>query len=222
MNWYFLFEGQRTEPKVYRAWLQAVFPQLTEVKRLSELRQDNFFIRAGMGYPAYLDRVEEAVSDIERCSTVDHFFVCVDAEDDPAKILAAIQKRVSGKLSKATCQIVMANCCIESWFLGNDQLMPTLPRRPLLSDFKNHYDVSTKCPEALPLWGKYGRTRAQFHKVYLKELLRENGHSYSEVNPGEVKSAEYLAALTNRHHNTGHIQSFGHLLSLWRSLGGQI
>ncbi len=183
MNWYCLFESQRTEPRVYRAWLRTVFPPLIEVKRLADLKQDNFIIRAGMGYPAYLDRVEEAVSDIESCGVVKHFFVCVDAEDDPVGMLAAIQRRVSGK---------------------------------------NHFDVSTHCPESLPLWGKYGRTRAQFHKVYLNELLRENGHSYSEINPGVVRSAECLAALRNRHHNTGQIQSFGHLRGLWRSLGGQI
>lgn len=222
MNFYFFFEGQRTEPRVFRAWMKEVFPDLTEARKLSELKQNNFFVRSGRGYPAYLDRIEEVILDIERRGTVDHFFVCVDAEDDPVKILDAIQKRVAGRFPQTACQIIIANCCIETWFLGNEVMMPQQPARALLGEFKKHYDVSVHCPESMPLWRKYGRTRAQFHKAYLKELLRENGHSYSEINPGVVRSKEYLVALVSRHSNTGHIQSFGHLIAAWRTIGGSI
>ena len=222
MNLYFLFEGKRTEPRVYRAWLAQVFRDLTEVKRVSEIQQDNYFIMPGTGYPAYLDRIEESVRDVERQGNIDRFFICVDGEEDPQKTDAVIQRRISGKLSQTKYKVIIANCCIETWFLGNEALMPETPSVQLLNEFRQFYDVSANCPESLPVWKKYARTRAQFHKTYLKELLRENGYSYSESNPGIVREKKYIEALVDRHDKTGHLQSFGQLISEWRSLGGGI
>lgn len=219
MNLFFLFEGRRTEPRVYRNWLSHAFPSLTQVKRMSEISRDNYMFVSGNGYPAMLDRIDEVIHDIEGNGTIDHFFICLDAADDPPKRLAAIEKHVTGKLPSTICHIVIAICCIETWFLGNAQMMPLEPQRRLLQQFKAFYDVSIRCPEAMQLMQGQGRTQEQFHKNYLREMLRENGHSYSEQNPGAVSRKDYLDALIQRHDQTRHIQSFGELLSIWRSLG---
>jgi hypothetical protein len=174
---------------------------------------------SGNGYPAMLDRIDEVIRDIEGHGAIDHFFICLDAGDDLRKRLAAIEKHIVGKLPNTICRIVIANCCIETWFLGNAQMMPKQPQRPLLQQFKVFYDVSIQCPEAMPLMRGQGRTQEQFHKNYLREMLRENGHSYSEQIPGGVSRKDYLDALIQRHDQTRHIRSFGELLSIWRSLG---
>ncbi|MGH9856143.1 MAG: hypothetical protein ACREBD_40435, partial [Blastocatellia bacterium] len=110
----------------------------------------------------------------------------------------------------------------ETWFLGNNQMMPQQPQRQLLQQFKAFYDVSIQCPEAMPRMPGRDRTQEQFHKRYLKEMLRENGHSYSEQNPSVVRQQDYFGALIQRHDQTQHIQSFGKLLSIWRSLGSGV
>ncbi|MCI0662447.1 MAG: hypothetical protein L0220_15365 [Acidobacteria bacterium] len=82
MNLYFFLEGRRTEPKVYRAWVRHVFPQLTEVGIISEVRQDNYLLISGFGYPQLLNRVDEILADISQHGGIDHFFICLDAEED--------------------------------------------------------------------------------------------------------------------------------------------
>jgi hypothetical protein len=222
VNLFFLFEGKRTEPRVYRNWLSYAFPSLTRVERMSEIIQNNYRFLSGNGYPAMLDRIDEVIRDIEEHGAIDHFFICLDAGDDPRKRLAAIEKQVAGRLPNTMCHIVIANCCIETWFLGNDQMMPQQPQRSLLQQFKAFYDVSAQCPEAMPLMRGQGRTQEQFHKSYLRELLRENGHSYSEQNPYVVRKKDYFDAMIQRHDQTKHIQTFGKLLSIWRSLGSSV
>jgi hypothetical protein len=189
---------------------------------MEEITRDSYRFVSGNGYPAMLDRIDEVIRDIEKHGTIDHFFICLDAGDDPRKRLAAVEKHLAGKLPKTICHIVIAKCCIETWFLGNARLMPQQPQRPFLQQFKAFYDVSDQCPEAMPLMRGQGRTLEQFHKNYLREMLRENGHSYSEQNPYVVRQKDYLYALIQRHDQTQHIQSFGKLISIWRSLGSGV
>ncbi len=222
MNLYFLLEGRRTEPRVYRDWIKHVFPHLTEVKSIAEVQQDHYLMVSGNGYPQYLTRLDEALADIEKYRVIDHFFICVDAEEDPPETkLEEIENHIAGRLSAAICQPIIHNCCIETWFLGNKRMMKRQPQSSRLRQWKSFYDVSVNCPESMGAFPGY-RTRALFHLDYLKEMLAERKQSYSKQFPGAVQKHQYLKALVNRHEQTGHIQSFGRLMSLWRSLGGNI
>jgi hypothetical protein len=64
------------------------------------------------------------------------------------------------------------------------------------------------------------RVKAHFHLDYLKEMMIEKGLSYNKENPGEVQKRTYLAALAKRYDKTGHLESFGRLVAVWRTLGG--
>ena len=223
MNLYFFVEGRRTEPKVYRAWLGHVFPNLTEVQAISAIRQDHYLMVSGFGYPQCLNRIDEILEDIERHGAIDHFFICIDAEEEPAELkIEELEKRITGRSAKTACHAIVHNCCFETWFLGNRQMMK---RRNIqgerLRQWKAFYDVRDSCPELMGAFSGY-RTRAQFHIDYLREMLGERGLTYSKQHPGEVQKQSYLKALVERHENTSHLQSFGRLLSVWRSLGGSI
>ena len=61
-------------------------------------------------------------------------------------------------------------------------------------------------------------TKAQFHYDYLREMLSEQGLTYSKNTTGPVSEKHYLDALTERHDNTGHIASFGELLAVFSKL----
>ncbi len=222
MNLCFFLEGRRTEPKVYRAWVKPVFPQLTEVGIISDVQRDNYLLISGYGYPQLLNRVDEILVDITRHGGIDHFFICLDAEDDPPEDRAReIETRLARKPSNTLHHIIIHNCCIETWFLGNSRLMKKNPQSERLRRFKEFYDVSVKCPELMECPAGYG-VKAHFHLDYLKEMMIEKGLSYTKENPREVQKRTYLAALAKRHDKTGHLESFGWLVGAWRTLGGAL
>ncbi|HWQ31274.1 MAG TPA: hypothetical protein VNQ79_00200 [Blastocatellia bacterium] len=223
MNLYFYVEGKRTEPKVYRSWLGHAFPHLTEVQTIADVKQNHYLMISGFGYPQCLNRIGEILQDIERHGAIDHFFVCIDAEEEPPHAkLAELEKHFLAKAANTNCPAIIHNCCFETWFLGHRQMMK---RRGIqsqkLRQWKAFYDVSVNCPESMVTFPGY-RIRAHFHIDYLKEMLSERGQTYSKQHPGIVQDRSYLQALIERHEKTGHIQSFGQLLLLWRLLGGNI
>jgi hypothetical protein len=220
VNLYFFLEGRRTEPKVYRAWVKHVFPQLTEVGIISEVQRDNYLLKSGFGYPQLLNRVDEILADIKRHGGIDHFFICLDAEEDPPEDRAReLEMRVAQKLSNTLHHVIIHNCCIETWFLGNSRVMRRNPQSERLRRFKEFYDVSVNCPELMGCPAGY-RVKAHFHLDYLKEMMIEKGLSYTKENPREVQKGTYLAALAKRHDKTGHLESFGRMVAVWRTLGG--
>jgi hypothetical protein len=220
VNLYFFLEGRRTEPKVYRAWVRHVFPQLTEVGIISDVQRDNYMLKSGFGYPQLLNRVDEILADITGHGGIDHFFICLDAEEDqPEERAQEIEKRVTRKLPNTLHHIIIHNCCIETWFLGNSRMMKRNPQSERLRRFKQFYDVSVNCPELMGYPAGY-RVKAHFHLDYLKEMMIEKGLSYTKENPREVQNRTYLAALAKRHDKTSHLESFGRLVAVWRTLGG--
>jgi hypothetical protein len=46
-----LVEGERTEPKIYRKWVEYSFPKLTFVSQIQSVTNDCYCIFAGGGYP---------------------------------------------------------------------------------------------------------------------------------------------------------------------------
>jgi hypothetical protein len=64
--------------------------------------------------------------------------------------------------------------------------------------------------------------KAQFHYEYLKAMLRERNVHYVKRRPVHVVDRVYLEALVERSTKTGHIPSFGQLVQLWRTIGGDL
>ncbi len=177
---------------------------------------------SGFGYPQLLKRVGEIITDIKTHGAIDHFFVCLDAEEEPPETrLRIVEQYIVGNPSKTPCHIIIHNCWIETWFLGNGPMMRRNPQSEKLRKWKAFYDVSRDCPEFMTAFASY-RIRAQFHEDYLEERLLERGLRYSKKFPGPVQEEAYLRSLVERHEQTSHLQSFGRLLTLWRSLGGNI
>ncbi len=95
------------------------------------------------------------------------------------------------------------------------------PNSEKLREYKEFYDVSVNDPENMEHPSDYGY-RAHFHFDYLKEMLHERRLNYTKTNPGEVLKRYYFNALIKRTNKTNHIQTFGSLIELWKSLGGVI
>ena len=218
MNLYFFVEGRRTERKVYRAWIQHVFPELKESDRIEDVKKNNFFIISGGGYPAYKDRIPNSITDIQTHGNIDYFFVCIDAEeDDPDEKLNEIENIITEQAQIPQHAVIVANCCIETWFLGNTAMMKKTPENVKLREFRQFYDVSVQDPENMGCPSDYV-FKAHFHEDYLKEMFREKRLSYSKEHPGAVLDKSYFSALANRYKQTGHIRSFGKLCDIFHSL----
>lgn len=222
MNFYFLVEGRQTEKRVYRSWMAYMFPQHREVQRLEDLEDYTFFLIAGYGYPSYLRRIQDAFADIERHKRVDYFFICVDAEEQsPESKRDEIVALYPARFQAVRHAVIVHNCCIETWFLGNDRMLKRFPESAQLRAWKAFYDVSQRDPESMGYPSSHHQ-RAHFHLDYLKVMFREHGLTYSKTHPGEATAQYYLEALITRHERTNHLKSFGYLMAVWRSLGGRL
>lgn len=219
MNCYVLVEGRRTEKIVLRAWFNIVFPELVEVQTPDDIKDNNYFILAGLGYPSYIRRIPAAIEDIKRNHGIDHFIVWVDTEDtDLMQKHAEISDLVANAENIVQSHLIIANCCIETWLLGYEKMLPNAPQGPELVKFKRHYDVKVNDPELMPPLAGYN-TSAQFHLDYLKHVFREHGISYTKNHPGSAKESHYFNALVNRNRTTRHLQSFDSLINCFSTMG---
>lgn len=157
MNLYFLVEGFQTEKKVYRSWIEQVFPTLRKAETIGDVRHNTYRLFKIEGNTDRVDNIERALAEIERHNLMaeyegrgifDHLFVCIDAEDAPLPLkISQVEMLTSGRAMPTLCHPIVHNCCIETWFLGN---RPLMKRRNLHSEqlkiWKEFYDVSEGCP----------------------------------------------------------------------------
>lgn len=225
MNLYFLVEGDRTEPKLYRSWLRHALPHLDEVQLASDLTANRYFLISGGGYPSYMQRIHDSLLEIKDNPAVDHFFICIDSEertceekraeieDELARAEHATQVRDGNPHFQA--HVIVQHCCIETWFLGHRAMMTRNPTSGDLLRFQRFFDVRTDDPEQMGMLDGYV-TRASFHLAYLKAMLLErNPHlHYTKLRPGVVLESHYLEALRERCHD-GDLASLQILLEKW-------
>ncbi len=230
MNLYFLLEGKRTEPQLYRRWLAHALPELRKVRYASELTDGGFVLRSAGGYPRILERIRDSVEEVESAGVrLDQFFVCLDAEEESYDERYATVARHLQKLDPPfSFAVIVQNCCIETWLLGNRSLLKPPPKTDELRKLRAYYDVSHEDPEKMPARPGYA-TRALFHHDYLKSILRDlnTGRARERIRGtkrrvGYFGQPAHFRALVERRDETGHLSSFGHLLTAWRELGAEI
>ena len=237
MNLLFLVEGGKTEPNVYKAWLQHLFPNLNFVVRPEDMTINTCRIIAGDGYPnmvskpkkySGVSRLEACLIDIERFGNVNHFFICIDSEENAYidrfnEVKSKLDDLKSGyniDSSKTEIHIIIQHCCIETWALGNAEIpneYPLIRESSKIADFQAYYDVFINNPEEMSysLSGYIFRTKAKFHEEYLKEYLKQFDLRYSKKDPKVIAEKKYLDALRKRCHSTNHLSSLKLLLDIW-------
>lgn len=227
MKLYFLVEGDRTEPIIYRHWVEHTFPGIVRARRIEDLQDDGYLIQKGGGYPSCLQRIGDAMLEMTDVPIVDHFFICVDAEEVPLadrfeEFQVAVGEEAERVRLRERCpglnvHVIVQNCCIETWLLGHSKMLRRAPHSNRLVEMKTFYDVSALDPEAMGSPRGYV-TRQSFHEAYLKEMLAEQGKSYSKVHPGVVLESNYLSSLRDRCAATSHLRSLQRLLDTWSDL----
>jgi hypothetical protein len=225
VNLLFLVEGEVDEKKVYRAWMQHLFPSWTFVQTPEQMTTNTYRIVAGGGYPQIFNRLGNCLADMQNYKNVAHFFFCIDSEEysysdrfnEVKTKLDSLKTLYSIDYTKTEIHIIIQNCCFETWCLGNtdipnqynQQLKPK--NNKTFSDYQAYYDVLSCDPESMTCCPPHHpfTTNAQFHKKYLRTLLKEYGLRNSPETFGDVK---YLDALRERCKLTKDIASFKILL----------
>ena len=213
MNLYFVLEGEKTEPKVYPNWIQTILPHFEQVDFASEASKNNFYLFSAGGIPSIYRHVANAIKDINDGLNYQKLIVCLDGEDIGISARIAELKRAIQKYDvalKTPCQlhIIVQEVCIETWFMGNRDIVARNAQDPWLQSQLNTYNIRLKDPEKLESLDARYNTKAQFHFAYLRAVLQEKNLRYSKSNPRIMAKSSYLEALINRINATDHLKSF--------------
>ncbi|MEG4328009.1 hypothetical protein [Microcoleus sp. herbarium5] len=226
MNLYFLVEGTQSERKVYPAWLAYLLPELQRVDNCDDVKEKNYYLISGEGYPSLYNYIPPAIAEINSNGKYSYFVVCLDAEENTvAELTTEIEDFLSQqklKLNNAELVLIFQNRCLESWLLGNRKIYSRNPQNKPLLDYTKYYDVSVNCPENM---GKYRdfNTHAQFHGAYLRSLFEDKNITYSKKRPGDVLKQFYLEQLLARIHvHPEQLTTFRHFIDFCNIVKSQL
>ncbi|MCG3730980.1 hypothetical protein [Vibrio cincinnatiensis] len=90
MKLYFLLEGVGSEMQAYPNWVSELLPEIstyscTEDFELFKANDNSSYFISGEGYPNLLDRIDNAIVDIESVDNVDYLFVILDSDEADIK-----------------------------------------------------------------------------------------------------------------------------------------
>lgn len=224
MNYYFLVEGEKTEIIFYPKIMKWLSPDYHQVENIFEINHNTFYVFSGLGHPRIFEKMKKALEDINDINSqskhtkihIDILFLVIDADKYPS--LESAEQSVKDHLKNYSDDIKMAKVkvipiiqqqCVESWFLGNSNIMP----KNISDDFKkyvDYYNVGAKDPELM--LSPDNRTNGQYAFAYLKEMAKQNGLKYSKSNIDDVSSDECIKTIYKRCNKTNHLKTFKKLI----------
>lgn len=226
MNLYIIVEGNKTELQVYPAWLKYLAPQLNRIEDAWNVGDNTYYMFSGGGIPSIYNHIIHSIQDINAINSrgaakYNILMVCIDTEDDDRQ---AIENRIrcdiaSNQLKFNDFKIVVFEhkVCMETWFLGNQNIFKRNPQDEAYREYIQFYNVADYDPELMGTpndeW-----TKAQFHYRYLKKMFNERHMKYSKKYTTEVEKQTYLEQLISRYKDTHDISSFGRWFEFITSL----
>ncbi len=220
MNLYIVVEGNRTETKVYPAWLKLLKPNYTHVDDPRKIGVNSccYYLLSAGGIPSIYDHIANSVLDINEINSkttnkYDYLLVCIDTEEcAKGEEERIIKQKLADKglsLNNAKLIVFEHQVCMESWFLGNRKVFKNNPQDKKLVDYIKFYDVSKNNPENMESINLDDfSTKAQFHYDYLRRMLSERNLNYSKTNPISVQQLDYLNELISRCTQTNDLLTF--------------
>ncbi len=167
--------------------------------------------------------MKQAIQDIRDTGKFSHLVVCLDAEqlsiqERAGKVQQALAEWQSDfpelHLNQVTFEIIVHNRCIETWLLGNREIVPENPRNQDLINFLGLYDVRVKDPERMDLFNNF-RHHAKQHYAYFRAFKAEE--TFDE------HSRSYFESMVSRITDMPtHLQTFQSFLTFCRRLGAAV
>lgn len=221
-----MVEGKRTESIVYPAWLSILVPELERIYDPFAVKDNQYYLFDGGGYPNILKDMINAIHDINDIGRFDYFVVCLDADDE------SISRRVNTVKNKIAEEGVVPSCkvivivqkkCIETWFLGNrDLYTPKGKARSTFRKYADFYNVSMLDPEHMEKPFYFSESTAQYHYRYLEAMLREKGLRYTKGKPYCVCGDGYINSLLKRINTTDDLNSFRFFINFCSRIRNEI
>jgi len=222
MNIYVVVEGEIGASKVYEKWINYLNPSLTVVYRIEDIKENNYFIKGGGGFPDLKNRIiKNSVEEINELQNIDRFVVAVDSEEST---FDEKKKEFSEYIESCNCYakyyLIVQHFCFETWALANRKAGPTYPKSEKLKEYKSFFDVTQKDPELLPSYPKLELNRSQFAYKYLITMLNDKYRnlSYSKTNTKAIQELSYFTEIKRRMEQTNHILSFKQFLEAFQEI----
>ncbi len=117
MNIYVVVEGEIGASKVYEKWINYLNPTLYPVYRIEDIKENNYFIKGGGGFPDLKDRIiKNSVEEINELRNIDRFVVAVDSEESTFE---EKRKEFSEYIESCNCYakhyLIVQHFCFETW-----------------------------------------------------------------------------------------------------------
>jgi hypothetical protein len=215
VNLYIAVEGEVGEIQVYRSWVPLVNPALSYVDHISEIRDNNFYIVSGGGYPNYFEVIDAAIQDVNNLNNIDRLVIAVDSEElSYEEKLTEMETHLAESHCSSQVKVIVQHFCLETWALGNQKAVPKHPHNGALHRYMHFYNVRSKDPALLTGYEVENLNRCQFAEKYLRRALNEKykNLTYSKSNPTALLHHKYFERVQYRLSHTGHIESFRNFL----------
>lgn len=198
---------------------KCLIPDLKQIKSVSDVDGNCYFLFSSFGYPSILDDIPNAVVDMNEYG-YDFLIIVIDSDEATIEERRAevINKMKDISIDHNKVAVVVQNHCIETWFLGNRKIYSRQPNTPEFMDCSKHYCVMDNDPENMTMDDKLSSqytTTAQYHEYYLKKMLNERNVKYSKGKMSKaVQDEQYLEQIVHRVENTDHLKSFRYFLEV--------
>ena len=202
MNLYFLVEGV-TERKLYPKWFEILLPNHNRVQTPIDVNNNQYYLISGGGFPSLLDvHLPDSIEDVNSCGKYDYFIIVLDSDEISVHLrVQEVHDKISElQLELTSCElvIIVQNCCIESWLLGNRKVFQRQPEDLFLRNCIKFYDVFQNDPELMYKPPDYHESIGIFHYHYLKAMLASRNITYSKKYPRETAKPYYIEQLKQR------------------------
>lgn len=209
MNIYVVTEG-KTEKIVYPHWISSLNPSLTQVNRIDQVSQNNFFIISAQGYPQIFEIIDAAIEDVNQYLIFQRLVISLDSDElSFHEKMEEISNYVKDKSCNAQIFIIIQHFCFETWALGNRLLIRRNPQSARLREYLKIHNVRQEDPENLPAHQNEGLTRSQFAERYLRAAFndRYTNLTYSKGSPEVLVENGYFFQVKKRFLETEHLSS---------------
>ena len=209
MNIYLVTEGS-CDKKIYKSWLCIQYPHLKVVDYIDEVVNNHVYIIAGNGTKDF-KTIQDGVADVYKLTQFDRLVIAFDSEKlSFQEKYTEINQIIINEGKNIDYKIIIQHFCIETWALGNKNIVPRLPISDEIIKYLTVYDVGILDPEGLPCYPiNNPEKRARFAYRYLKALLHEKYNlSYNKKRPFSICNDEYLSEIRKRFENVDHLKSF--------------
>lgn len=218
MNIYFLLEDSKSSFLVFPEWLKILLPNFERVNLLTQLKDNQYCIESGHGYPAIEHRFKEAVEFIKDYEIQLNYFVLVYDSDDRNQ--EEIQKRINeytyifdeAKIS-ASFHVLVMRKCFETWLMGNRKVYPY--NNDKFYKYESFFNVSVNNPEDMWYPSDKGLSISMYHYKYFQEMLKCSiKKNYSKKKPLYVSTENFLEGLLERIEKTEDLKIFKEFIDI--------